>query len=67
MAGYTQADVDSLRKALARGVLKASINGESVEYASLDHMRKQLSIMMADVAGVSRGLVPYYPTTSRGL
>ncbi|SOH93366.1 hypothetical protein SAMN06273572_10242 [Monaibacterium marinum] len=64
---YTQADVDCLRAALARGVLKATINGESVEYASMAEMRKQINIMQADIEGVTRGLRTHYPTTSRGL
>ena len=67
MAEYTQADVDRLRAALARGVLKATINGESVEYASMAEMRKQLEIMRADLTGVARGLRVHFPTTSRGL
>lgn len=54
MAFWTQADLDSLRAALASGVLMVVYAGppqRSVTYQSLDAMRALLAEMRRDVEG----------------
>lgn len=49
---YTQAQVDTLEAAIARGVTSVrNANGEMVQYRSLAEMREILSVMKAGVAG----------------
>lgn len=57
MARFTQQQLDDLRAALAEGVLKVTANGRSVEYRSLEDMRRMEAIMSADVEAA--------PTTPR--
>jgi hypothetical protein len=65
---WTQADVDSLKSAIARGVNEVRINGELVRYASMSEMRSALQMMQAEVSGVDRSIpVIVYPYTTRGL
>lgn len=65
---YTQADVDALKSALAKGVRKTKFGNEEVEFASARDMRKQLAIMEAELAGNSvPGMTVSYATTDRGL
>lgn len=65
---YTQAQIDALKSAAARGVTTVERNGEKVTYASLAEMRRQISIMEAELAVQNAGAVSVtYPTTSRGL
>lgn len=56
--GYTQADVDALRAAIASGVQSVSYAGppaRSVTYASLSDMRAALAEMIRDVAAAAGG------------
>lgn len=65
---WTQTDIDTLKAAMARGVKRARINGEEVEYASISEMQTVLAMMEAEVGSTSRasfGVV--YPNTERGL
>jgi hypothetical protein len=61
MAMWTQADIDSLKAAIALGALSVRYSGppeRQVTYHSLDEMRALLSSMQHDVdagAGKSRG------------
>jgi hypothetical protein len=65
---WTQADIDALKSALGRGLKRARINGEEVEYASIAEMKSVLSMMESEVAGTSRATVSVvYPYTTRGL
>lgn len=65
---YTQADIDRLQAALARGVTRARVGDEEVQYASMAEMRRQLGVMQAELTGQDRGrLQPQYPRTTRGL
>jgi hypothetical protein len=65
---WTQADIDALKSAMGRGLKRARINGEEVEYASTAEMKSVLSMMEAEVAGSSRSTVSVvYPYTTRGL
>ena len=65
---YTQQEIDTLKAAAARGVLTVERNGEKVTYASLGDMRRQISIMEAEVTSTPAGAASVsYPRTSRGL
>ncbi len=65
---YSQAEVDALRSALARGATHYKLNGEEVTYASLAEMRRQLREMEAELKGSpTSGPVIGYARTSRGL
>jgi len=65
---WTQSDIDALKSAMARGVRRARINGEEVEYASLAEMKTVLTMMEAEVGGISRSAFSViYPYADRGL
>lgn len=54
MAGWTQADVDKLKAAIASGALSVSYAGppaRSITYQSTDAMLKALSLMERSVNG----------------
>jgi roadblock/LC7 domain-containing protein len=56
-AGYTSEEIATLKSAIASGVLTVSYAGppaRTVTYQSLSEMRKQLAIMVAEVAGSNR-------------
>lgn len=64
MSGYTQAQLDALRAAVARGVKTVSYDGNSVTYQSVDDMLKL-------IATIERSLNPsrtriQYPAFDRG-
>jgi hypothetical protein len=64
--------VAALETALARGVLRTSINGEMVEFANEADLRKRIAYFRGELArmttGTARGgLAVSYPVTSRGL
>lgn len=53
MATWTQADVDTLKTAVASGILTVTYDGpprRSITYQSLSEMRALLAEMVADVA-----------------
>lgn len=67
-----EAEIDALKAAMARGVRKLRMNGEEVEYASMQEMRMVLNDLQGEMAALNGGtsraaMVPLYPTTSRGL
>ena len=65
---YTQAQIDALKSAAARGATSLSLNGESVQFASLSEMRRQIREMEAELAGAGGDSMSVsYPTTARGL
>lgn len=65
---FTQADIDKLKSAIAKGVTKVRLNNEEVTYRSLDEMRTILAMMEADVSGHAGGRFGVsYARTSRGL
>jgi len=66
---YTQEEVNALREAIARGATEVQRGEERVKFASLDEMRKQLSIMEAQMAGESRRsrMKVVAPKMTRGL
>lgn len=49
----TQTDIDKLKKAIARGVLRVEYANESVTYQSIDQMLKALAFAQAEVDGSS--------------
>lgn len=54
---WSQADIDALKAAMAKGVKKVQYASGSVEYQSIDDMRKLLADMTRDAdpdAGQSR-------------
>jgi roadblock/LC7 domain-containing protein len=57
MARFTQTQLDELRAAIAEGVLRVSANGRTVEYRSLEDMRRLETIMSAELEAA--------PTTPR--
>jgi hypothetical protein len=62
MAVYTQSQIDALRRAYARGVTRVSYGDKTVEYRSLDEMKRVLAEMESDVAGAPRAR-RFYTTT----
>lgn len=57
MAIYTQAQIDTLTAAIASGVLIVRYSGppaREVTYNSLEAMRAQLAVMIADVNSATR-------------
>ena len=48
---YTQADIDSLKDAMASGVLSANHGGVTITYRSLREMAQALRRMEAEVNG----------------
>jgi hypothetical protein len=62
MAVYTQSQIDALRRAYARGVTRVSYGDKSVEYRSLDEMKRVIAEMDGDVSGTPRSR-RFYTTT----
>jgi hypothetical protein len=54
---YTQADVDELKAAIASGELITRAGNRSVQYRSLDEMRRTLRLMESEITGSRSGLV----------
>jgi hypothetical protein len=68
MMAYTQGDVDRMKANLAKGVTRAKVGDEEVQFASMSEMRRQLVIMERDVSGAGGGgMTISNPRTSRGL
>lgn len=66
---WTQADIDTLKAAIATGVQEVEYDGppkRRVKYQSFEQMRGALALMQAEVSGASR---PAYrlASTSKGL
>lgn len=65
---YTQTDVDRMKANLAKGLTRAKVGDEEVQFASMSEMRRQLNIMEAELGGASSGgMSVSYPRTTRGL
>jgi hypothetical protein len=71
MAVWTQADIDTLKAAVASGVLSVNYAGppaRSITYQSLDAMRSLLAEMVAEVSAASGTGAPYrLAATRKGL
>ncbi|WP_353472333.1 hypothetical protein PVT71_13650 [Salipiger sp. H15] len=65
---WTQADVDTIKAAIARGVTRVRLNGEEVQYRTLEEMKSTLRMMEDEVSGRATGAFRVsYPRASRGL
>lgn len=65
---WTQADIDALKGAIAKGALRLKLDGEEVWYRSIAEMQAVLRMMEAEVNGrPSTGFGVIYPVTRRGL
>lgn len=66
---YTQAEIDALKAAAARGATRGRIGGEEVQFDTLAAMRKQIRAMEAELAQAQGTTMPSvsYPRTTRGL
>lgn len=65
---FTQADADTLRRAIATGARTLKMNGEEVTYGSVAELKSALAMVVAELAGTSQSAVGViYPRTSRGL
>lgn len=58
---WTQADIDALKAAMAKGASKVRIGDEEVQFRSLSEMRAQLADMERAVAGVAAPSMQHYP------
>lgn len=64
----TQAEIDALRRAIARGAAEVQVGGERVRYQSLQEMRKVLADMEAELRGENRkSFRMIHPVMTRGL
>jgi hypothetical protein len=63
MATYTQSQIDALRRAYARGVTRVAYGDKTVEYRSLDDMKRLIVEMQDDLAGSANRLRRVYVTT----
>ena len=50
---YTQAEIDALKSAAARGVTRGRIGGEEVQFDTLREMRRQIAAMEAELAAAA--------------
>lgn len=50
MAGFTQAQLDAIKRAYATGVTRVTYDGKTTEYRSLDEMHRIITTIEADVA-----------------
>jgi hypothetical protein len=50
MAGFTQGQLDAIKRAYASGVTRVSYNGANTEYRSLAEMRQIIATIEADLA-----------------
>lgn len=62
---YTQSDLDSLRKAMAKGVLRAKYGERDITYRSMEEMERQERRMVKALGQAST--TRYYPTFGNGL
>lgn len=70
MATWTQADVDSLKAAVASGILTVRYDGppaRQITYQSLRDMRELLAAMVADVSASQGGTSYTLAATRKGL
>lgn len=64
---YTQAQLDALQSAYARGVLEAQLpDGSRVKYRSLDEMRQIITTMESALGTNPTNTNVIYPSHSRG-
>jgi hypothetical protein len=64
MSAYTQEQLTALRAAIAKGVTRLRMNGEEVQYRSLDEMMRLAAVMDRSLNGVQTQ--QHYPAFTRG-
>jgi hypothetical protein len=67
MASFKQADLDNITKAIASGVLSATIQGEAVTYRSLGEMRTIKGLIEDDLAPSNTSFMVATPSFGRGI
>jgi len=70
VAGWTQTDIDTLKAAIASGIMSVSYSGppsRSVTYQSTASMLEALSLMQSEVNASSGGKPYRLATTRKGL
>lgn len=70
MSTWTQSDIDTLKAAIASGILTVRYDGppkRELTYQSLSEMRKLLAEMQGDVSATAGGKRYRYAATSKGL
>lgn len=58
MSGFTQAQLDAIKRAYASGVTEVSYNGNTTKYRSLNEMRQIIATIEADLAAQSGKKLP---------
>ncbi len=61
---YTQAEIDALKTLYARGITRATLGDQTVEFQSLAAMRDAINVMDAEV---NTRITLRYAQTSKGL
>lgn len=66
---YTQTQIDTLKAAAAKGVTTVTSDGNTVTYASLAEMRRQIAVMEQEIAAqsVTRPKSYVYPQYGKGV
>jgi hypothetical protein len=58
MAGFTQAQLDAIKRAYATGVTRVTYEGKTTEYRSLAEMRQIIATIEADLAAQAGRKLP---------
>ena len=58
MAGFTQAQLDTIKRAYATGVTRVTYEGKTTEYRSLAEMRQIIATIEADLAAQAGRKLP---------
>ncbi|MBK68016.1 MAG: hypothetical protein CMP22_07805 [Rickettsiales bacterium] len=66
MSDFTQADLDTLNKAIAQGALKVKYSDKEVTYRSLDEMIKIRNLMKKDLGITSKAPSRVLASFSKG-
>ena len=66
MSGYTQAQLASLREAVATGVRTIKVDGKEVTYSSTGEMLRLIAVIEAAVAPAGSRVTHYNPRFDRG-
>ncbi|MEM9734250.1 MAG: hypothetical protein AAF903_12320 [Pseudomonadota bacterium] len=64
--GYTQKDIERLKKAMATGARRVKIKEHETEFRSVSEMQRLLGIMERDVVGAGHSAVSI-PVVNSGL
>lgn len=67
MSGYTQAQLDSLRAAVATGVRTIKVDGKEVTYSSTGEMLRLIAVIEGALTPAASRVTYYNPRYDRGL